>query len=899
MTSLATVKLYNVTTTNGTASDADGARSTSVDMRGRIQDPNQTLHTLAQFTAAHAGSAADTKGRLTWKVNQEDGTLAPVLDLSATSVVVGAADLQAPEVAIAGLALQHDRSHALVFGAPDSVALTAASTGRYGVDAIAGADGGPAGRTLSRTIPTSLVPGPAEAATLRSGLRLWAPLTGGSLHDACSAARGVTATGSPDFAAGRLPGTSALYTRNTTVGSVVSDSVAATQYVDYAGDWSAPLTVAMWVNLEHTGSATLFSVGDAGTDGGINFDVGSGTLVVAVGLPNPWSSMSGGTLVANTWTHVAITITSAYAATVYVNGAAVSTFAGTGQLNRCSNLRLGTTSGNVRAARARYEDVRVYGRALSAAEMQVLALGPTAATWAWPATLRLWAPWAAPDPTAASAAASTRAAVGTLANQLQLWCPYTGGSLADSVQPSRAVAVGGAPGFTALARTGPQALYLDNPGGMVAASAAHYVEYTGPFAPPLTVATWMRLEVPQTATVLSIGDVGTDGGINIDLENDTLKVYAAVPTTWTALTAGTLTPGAWHHLAVSVSATHVVTVYLDGVPRATATGTGTVPRVARLRVGGTGATGAVRTTRGAYNDLRMYGRAMTPTEVRLLAAGAPWVAGTVANVADPRPERAPAVTGNPVYGCGLRGVAPALALPNAVQGTGTRALHAVSYPGDYAAPLTLACWFNTEWTTDSTILSLGGGPDLTSDQNGGLNVDVSGNQVMVYAAVPNLWTLVGAAACTAHTWYHLAITVSATHVVTMYINGISVGAITGTGPMPRARYVHVGCTADGNRAARARYSDLRAYAQVLGPPDIRSLAAVTPRVYWLPGDLGAADAGLIKTTTLQGAGEAADAATVVVTDGTQQGTLSTAVLSAAAPTGKWIWTGATWTPLLA
>jgi len=178
-------------------------------------------------------------------------------------------------------------------------------------------------------------------------------------------------------------------------------------------------------------------------------------------------------------------------------------------------------------------------------------------------------------------------------------------------------------------------------------------------------------------------------------------------------------------------------------------------------------------------------------------------------------------TGNVFYGPGVRG--QAAYFPNA-QGQSVP-LNWVSVPNANNVPLSFALWHQQINPGDyETILGLtsataGGGCtgiQLDSNTNGKYAADVS---------LPSAWTAAAAGPVgTSPYWTHLAVTVSSSFAVKLYINGTFRASAQGAATIPSECTTtwDVGRSAvDNNRGYNGYVDEFRVYSGVLSDAQVR------------------------------------------------------------------------------
>jgi hypothetical protein len=145
-----------------------------------------------------------------------------------------------------------------------------------------------------------------------------------------------------------------------------------------------------------------------------------------------------------------------------------------------------------------------------------------------------------------------------------------------------------------------------------------------------------------------------------------------------------------------------------------------------------------------------------------------------------------------------------------------------------ALPMTFCYWFNSSDVT--TIYSPVCLCDLSRNGFGIQNDILSGN-FTVYAALPTQWSNTTAVAVTVNTWYHIAIVVSMSNQVLVYINGSLNQTLTsasgtstpGIGIPPARSRLIVGGAGDGFRGFKGMIYDLRVYDYTLRADEVTNI----------------------------------------------------------------------------
>lgn len=223
----------------------------------------------------------------------------------------------------------------------------------------------------------------------------------------------------------------------------------------------------------------------------------------------------------------------------------------------------------------------------------------------------------------------TPAAQADITSNLALWLKLdagTGTTAANSGTSGDTGTLSGSPTWTA-GRIGAYALHFANGGSDILTMSGTTVY--APTGTAWTFATWFYLDsfvsaniFPHLATIRS----GATSAYDITLSNDATCgagiIFEANDTfakLRVALTAASLT-GAWHHLAITYNGSGAGTqanfaLYLDGVAQTTTTTTCTSPRTQQTTFGAYSGAAAGEDWNGSLDDIRIYSRALTSTEV--------------------------------------------------------------------------------------------------------------------------------------------------------------------------------------------------------------------------------------------------------------------------------------------
>jgi len=232
------------------------------------------------------------------------------------------------------------------------------------------------------------------SSSLLSGLVAYIPFEAGSVQDVLGTLTAPVWTGTPAFSTGKV-GSTALNLSANTAGALSSASTAYVQYTTN-GVTALPLTCSAWVYPMSVSVAMCIFSFAGPNDGDWAFDLvinASGQVYtdLSIGTVGSSSTTSYGiagaaaTLIPNnTWTHISFTINLATQLHVlYFNGVQIATKALPSSGVMVSNqspyravtqMRLGTRGdGNYNAFQGYMDDLRIYNRALTAAEIGLLA----------------------------------------------------------------------------------------------------------------------------------------------------------------------------------------------------------------------------------------------------------------------------------------------------------------------------------------------------------------------------------------------------------------------------------------------------------------------------------------------------------------------------------------------
>jgi len=546
------------------------------------------------------------------------------------------------------------------------------------------------------------------------------------------------------YAPGRL-GTTCVSFMNNALGTATSVTPTVLAY-PMAWTPMLPLTLACWVWASaFTSTQVPLCFGNATTYGlEVQINTSGQVWVQAYinGTTYNAAAATGTVVPVQTWVHVVATLgpvgSGTGYTTLYLNGAQVAQSgnytagaltASQGASYPNTQLRLGNeTSTNAYSFKGYLDDVRVYTRALSAAEVRTLYQAQTRAGGTGGLGLTMAAP------TTLNGAVS--------ASRLGPYFPFL--SSPQDVTGTVAASLTGGLGYTPF-RAGLGAAYFANEANVLASStaAANYVN--APFAVgcnvPLTVACWAHFaKLPQaagqTSTLVNVASPSADGfALVASYAGPTacaVQAFAAtvggtfaspltvVPlNTWTHLT-GVYVPGTSLGLYANgalvgsnVALTSNATALLSTV--------GVASVVSTLRLANAGVTGYVRPYAGYLADVRVYTRVLGSNEALALVqapqtlaapgsaaySAGPLVALTLnGTLADAAGFTSPTVAGTGV------GYAPALGSQALLLTSPMPAMPGLTTAVTYALPTTLGSASLSFWFAVPTLplLATGAAP---------------------------------------------------------------------------------------------------------------------------------------------------------------------------------------------
>ncbi|MFN3485326.1 MAG: LamG-like jellyroll fold domain-containing protein [Planctomycetota bacterium] len=587
------------------------------------------------------------------------------------------------------------------------------------------------------------------------------------------------------------------------------------------------LSVGGTPNPTKTSRLALSLKGD-GSTGGQVFLGGRST-----DTENQKSVTTAQTVAVGTWTHVVGVISFQNSTLkVWINGQLAATAAGVGFASpmtpntSCRNSALGAQDDGVgNAFHGSLDQVRIYNRALSDAEVQGLASGE-----------ELRAHWTLDDGSGLVASdASGNLHVGTLKNGLETgWA--AGGQIGGALRFDGAddyVEVAGAAGLLRNVNGASVALWI-KPSSVIPAGNFRELLSVSVGGAPSDVS---RFALALRGDGISAGDVFL-GARSADDESQKNTVHDS-----------SLAVGEWTHVCGVVSYQHgTLEVYINGFLAAQAPAAFRQPRTANtasLSIAlGAQDTGGSNRYAGTMDAVRVYGRALTACEVQELAGRdglqAYWkfdeTSGTRA--ADSSPTGLAATLKNGAgFAPGRRGNALNL---DGVDDYADLGLNPPILRGANAA--TVAAWIQLGSIPPSgsfreiVSIAIGGSASNTSRLAFAIRGNASGTADLFAggrsADSEAQRTLTAAAGIRPGAWHHVAATLDVGHhAIRIYLDGIQIASadVAFSQPTMPPTFPAIGAigaqdTGDSNRI-HARIDELRVYCRALSGTEIASLAA--------------------------------------------------------------------------
>jgi len=368
------------------------------------------------------------------------------------------------------------------------------------------------------------------------------------------------------------------------------------EYVDCSGNdslkLSNALTMSAWVKLDDT-SGWQTMIGHA--NGMYTLQTHNQELVFYYCDSGPTGCnriMATSTIVTTEWTHVACIRQTDGTTLLYVNGVQDST---TGNWSQCTvdsdNWYVGASYWGEELA-GKIDEVRLYNRALSPEEITWLYTHPTGAMTGVP---------------------SARSNIKTLDDGLVLYLPFNDGSGASARDDSGCGNTGALQNMSNMDWVTGKSGYAVEVNGI-----NEYIDCgndTSLQVTTQTISAWIKTAVDGTYIYGSRND--SVGGGNLWITGG--KLQFILNSTQSASASTTVTDDVWHHVCVTFDDdTKAVKYFVDGNPDGTSTNAATfvhtVDKLVGFRVSGN----AGHHFDGCIDELRVYNRVLTQTEITWL-----------------------------------------------------------------------------------------------------------------------------------------------------------------------------------------------------------------------------------------------------------------------------------------
>jgi len=406
----------------------------------------------------------------------------------------------------------------------------------------------------------------------------------------------LTPTGTMNYAPGRV-GNAAVYLANEA--NVIATPTAAANYLTSPYILKYPFSLSFWfclIKSPASGKYSTIFVTNTSTSVttnnlvvSISLSAGVLTLYITNSGVVSWASS---VVTQNTWYHIGFSVTSAGAMSYYLNGTLVNTY--TFPTFLCTGILFGNDGTTSLTPFAGYiDEFRIYNRALSATE--ILALANVA-----PPTV---------EPTNSL---TTRLAFDNVATDSQ-------GTLPAPVATGTTV-------YSSSSKSGTASLDLTaNTAGGTMTKGLTYTLASGSFSVPLSIGGWINASSIAAYQVLfCLGNNTSTNNTSLQLVIDaTGKIIVGVNISGIGYSSASITLSAstWYYISVTVTNSYLQ-FYINGVMVcSTKTGAGAFTIAngtgspTQLRIGGQTGTSLLYAFKGLVDDVRIYNRDLSASEV--------------------------------------------------------------------------------------------------------------------------------------------------------------------------------------------------------------------------------------------------------------------------------------------
>ena len=494
-----------------------------------------------------------------------------------------------------------------VIGTPGTGAgsSSAASSTVYSVDRWAIANGSASGTLCAAQVTLTDVDQAAVEGRFTSAVAIGvSPVVGLSAYmpfnsnilDVSGNGVVLTATGSMAYAPGRVSGT-AVYLANEA--NVIATPTAAANYLTSSYILKYPFSVSFWVCLiksPTTGNTSTIFITNTSTSVTTNnlivsISLSAGVLSLIVSNVNVVSWASS-VVTQNTWYHIGFSVTSAGAMSYYLNGTLINTY--TFPTFLCTGILFGNNGTTSLQPFAGYiEEFRIYNRALSPTEVAALAN-------------------VAPVTVAPTNSLTTRLTFDNVTTDAQ-------GTLPAPVAT-------GTTTYSASSKSGTASLNLTgNTAGGTMTVGQTYTLSSGSFSLPLSMGGWINASSVSAYQVLfCLGNNTSTNNTSIQLVIDASgrnNIYVNIGGIGYSSSSVILTASTWYYVSATFTNSYLQ-FYINGVmvsSRQTGTGVFTVANgtgsPTQMRIGGQTGSSLLYAFKGYVDDVRIYNRELSLTEV--------------------------------------------------------------------------------------------------------------------------------------------------------------------------------------------------------------------------------------------------------------------------------------------
>ena len=415
----------------------------------------------------------------------------------------------------------------------------------------------------------------------------------GSLGDSSGNGVTLTPTGTMQYGPG-VVGNQSLYLANEA--NVNAGTAAANYIINPSYIFPQQFTISVWALATDLANNNKFVFNTNSTTSGPLNALGIFFTTTSVGITYFSVSDVLTPAVANTWYHIAMVYNNGLA-TCYVNGTNIGSISPSTSLYQSGFILGNAFVSNNQPFAGFIDDFRIYNRTLSATEIAALATS-------------VGAPQAPPS---------------TLASGLTTWLTFDN-TTADAQGTLGAPTVTGTTVYTPVSKVGSAALDLtaNTSVGGTPTTALVYTLSSGQYALPITMTGWMNPTSLSNSVKPFVIQNSTGVAVQISPSSSTSVQFAIYIGSWLVYNINyTFNLGSWYHLAIVASSNGYLNGYINGtiicsalLPSGTlgVLGTGNPNQLA---VGTQGNTYAFQ---GYIDDVRIYNRALSSTEVAGLFA---------------------------------------------------------------------------------------------------------------------------------------------------------------------------------------------------------------------------------------------------------------------------------------